>query len=426
MIRLPGLQQVSGSSFTVDLTVPAFRTLSATAATTVTLTMGSVLPGVHYTLKIPAGKFTSSSAGNLTFVGNWNIFPPTSGYSYDPAQDTYIDFQTLADGGSTLVYANVWQKAPPDVTAPTVVSASATGSALTVVYSEAVITTATGGLSLNFTTGTARTITGITSGSGTTTVVYSLSGAVAGTDVATFVVAGSGVQVADASGNAVAAGSTSISFTGSASMPQTASLLAWFNAPRQISDGTSLATRVTNYAPSASHGTAVGSITLSGGAYNMTRSSGDTRITTALTSPTGTYTAMSIVKMSSLPDYSIMWGSGGGDQFSNHITPGDAFEAFHSGGNGNGGSATSYADGNYHVICYSFASGSCSVFVDNMTTAVATFACGNPGGSSLQWGEYQGSDFSVWPGSMKAAAIWNGITLSATERQDAADSMGVA
>ena len=110
------------------------------------------------------------------------------------------------DATNTVVDATGNQLAPSSrsvtnsVVAPTVVSASIVGAALTVVMSEACSCGGATGLTLS---GTSETITSLTSGSGTTTLVFELSGSVT-TGTVTLSVSGSN-QIADAGGTALAA-----------------------------------------------------------------------------------------------------------------------------------------------------------------------------------------------------------------------------
>jgi hypothetical protein len=114
-----------------------------------------------------------------------------------------------------------------------------------------------------------------------------------------------------------------------------------------------------------------------------------------------------------------MWSSSGGDQFSNFVNPSDAFEVFHNGANGNGVTATSYADGNWHAFVFVFSGGTVNVYVDSQATPVATFTAGSPSGSNLQLGRYAAAGFTTWPGDIKAGAIWNSIALTQAEREAA-------
>lgn len=98
-----------------------------------------------------------------------------------------------------------------DVTAPTVSSATVEDSdpdALVVVFSESVNITNLTGLSLSFSTGTAKTLSSV-SGSGSNTLTFALSAAIENGDVFTFDF-GASNTIEDTSGNALAAGNSSV------------------------------------------------------------------------------------------------------------------------------------------------------------------------------------------------------------------------
>lgn len=426
MTRLPGLVASTSSSLTVTLTQSGIRTFSGSSASTLTFTLGSVAHAVQYTLIIPAGKFTTSNG--LYFTGNWNIFPPSAGYTIDQTKDTIVAFETMVVGGQTMVWGNLYQVTAPDLTAPTVVSASATGTALTVVYSEVVITTSTGGLSLSYTTGTARTITGITSGSGTNTIVYSLSGAVSGSDVADFVVASSGVQVADGAGNPVAASSTGISF--GSSMPQTSALQIWWSAPLQTTEGVAIATRVTDFSGKNNHGTAT-AVTLSSNLFQFGSADSTERyLASSVNCPAGTYTAISKVtaNVATYNGYRGLWASTSGAVFFTGLTGGgsndDHFVVRHA--NDTDVILTSYyanLSSTVHTVCTVFSGGTVTWYLDDMTTAVGSFSAGSPTASPLRWGQYDSFAPSHWQGTATSMAIWDGVALNSTERAQAASTM---
>lgn len=98
-----------------------------------------------------------------------------------------------------------------DITAPTISSATVEDSAptdLVMVFTEVVNITDLTGLSLNFTTGTAKTLQSV-AGTGTTTLTFTLSAAIEEGDVFTFEAA-SGNNIQDDSGNTLAVTSQAV------------------------------------------------------------------------------------------------------------------------------------------------------------------------------------------------------------------------
>jgi hypothetical protein len=162
----------------------------------------TLVEGAQVTLEIPAG-----SASSLTFASALNVEGDgtINGSGVLTDLDVSADYRLISNVVGGRIVSILRKLATVDSTAPTVQSATVsviTPNRMTVVYSESVTATDVVGLSLTFTSGTARTVTGIISGSGTSSIIYSLSGSFDGTEACKFVV-GSIRTCQDTNGNLV-------------------------------------------------------------------------------------------------------------------------------------------------------------------------------------------------------------------------------
>jgi hypothetical protein len=194
-------------------------------------------PGVQIEIDFPGGSVSALSFSSQLNVSGDGTFSDAGGVrtltNLDVTKDYALRLEWLYSGEGV---GRLVKKADADVTAPTIVSATVTGTnpdQLSVLYSEVVIAPNTTGLSLPFTGGTPRTITGVLSGSGTNTVVFSLSGSFTGTEVCKLVCDATRTQQ-DPAGNFVATNGAGTSVTVAFSLASSAAFTMCWEADKAL------------------------------------------------------------------------------------------------------------------------------------------------------------------------------------------------
>ena len=191
-----------------------------------------------------------------TIGGTYQVLITTNGDAINFSTDFYVfdnDYEGLTQGQYLFIFAALpngkigvtISDTGEDLINPTISSATvedAAKSSLVVALSEPVNITDTTGLSLNFTTGTAKTLTGTVTGTGTNTLTFTLSADIENGDVFTLEVA-SNNTITDLAGNALL--STSVNVTNNVAAPGPIVFYDTF-------DGTTPDTSKWNWAPNNS------------------------------------------------------------------------------------------------------------------------------------------------------------------------------
>lgn len=307
-------------SFANPLTVATGNHRMAAPATAAPLVLSKALSGHtdggELTVYIPVGCTSLYIAPELNVRGAFNIDPDT--FLVSPF-DAALRHQVELTCSGTVIEGCMVELAAADVTAPTVSTASCSGSnldALLVTFTEPVYLSATTGLTLSFSVGTARTITAIESGNGTTAILFTLSGNLAGTDVFSFVI-GSTRVVCDYSGNLAATGTTSVT-NGIASNFRDTAVAAGCQhvfAPNTIDPQSAGAMTSWPSAGSDLVTLAVGgtvSVVSDGGLFvaGVTGSSGSNYLEVSASIGTGDYQIMGRFKVSAVPANSAVFNFG--------------------------------------------------------------------------------------------------------------------
>lgn len=193
-------------AFAAPVTVAGQRkyTFSGGGVCIISLASSGHEEGGWFQLFIPANAASSIISASDLNTASWDTWTSTNDYLITVL---YTSNQFISSGRDLGLR---------DSTAPTINSAVVDNDnpdALVLGLSEAAYLPNLTGLSLNFTSGTARTLTAIESGNGTNTVTLTLSGNLADGDALNLVI-GSSRTLQDLNGNLIAAGSQAVSVNG--------------------------------------------------------------------------------------------------------------------------------------------------------------------------------------------------------------------
>lgn len=192
------------TSAPLTMTGNRVATYSGTSPCQLSRATSGHVSGAQFMLVIPPATAASLYVSpDLNITGDITLDPDTNEVTnFDTAKPYLLALEQL---NTDYTVGSLRELNVLDTVAPTVVSATANAAnpdAISVQFSKPVKARNITGLSVSFSSGTARTITAIESGDGTATITFTLSGTLVGTEVLNFVVAGdataagyNGVQV---------------------------------------------------------------------------------------------------------------------------------------------------------------------------------------------------------------------------------------